>query len=152
MDFEVFFTKEVPAMLKRLNEENAPQWGSMNANEMLDHLRRGVDMSLSTEDREIITPEDKIPVYQRFLLSDKPFQRNSAKPEAYDRMPPFEGDTEALKLNLMKALLRMQVHFEKQPDHRSIHPNFGVLGPEEWKHLHRKHILHHFEQFGIIDN
>ena len=71
------------------------------------------------------------------------------RPNAHLKPIDFEGDFEALKVNLLKAIVKMQVHFEKYPEHKAGHPNFGMLDVELWNYLHKKHILHHFTQFGI---
>lgn len=153
MDFELFFMKEVPAMLKKLEADAQPEWGSMSAPEMLDHLRRGVELSLRNDiPVEITTPEDKIPAFQNFLKGDRLFKKEAPKPKEFALMEPYEGDFEALKVNLMKSLVKMQVHFENNPEHISSHRDFGELGTELWLYLHRKHVLHHFTQFGITNN
>lgn len=150
MSFELFFMKEVPAMLKNLKVEASPIWGSFSAPEMLDHLRRGIELSLEENvNVEMITPAEQIPAFQQFLKGDRLFKKGSPIPKEYELIPIFKGDFETLKINLLKAVVKMQVHFEKHPDHSATHPNFGVLDVELWKYLHKKHILHHFTQFRI---
>lgn len=143
--------EEVPLLLKKLEINTSPSWGNMNALEMVDHLRRGVDLMLRNDiEVEIVTPLEQIPAFQHFLLSDKMFKKSSEKPKEYDLVKPLHADLEQVKLNLMKSLVAMQVHFEKHPDFKSTHPNFGELNTDLWLHMHRKHIKHHFRQFGIL--
>lgn len=153
MNFELFFMKEVPEMLKNLQADSQAQWGSMTASEMLDHLRRGIELSLRSDiPIEILTPAEKLDSFQNFLKGDRLFIKGSPEPKEFALIDSYEGDFEALKMNLMKSLVKMQVHFENNPEHLASHPNFGELGPELWLHLHRKHVLHHFTQFGITNN
>lgn len=149
MPYESYFMIDVPSMLKRLESDTQPQWGSMTAYEMLDHLRKGVDICVLQLPSEIITPQEMLPKYKDFLMSDKPFRPGSAKPAVFDEVAALEGDLEMLKVNLMKSLVNMMVHFEKYPDHRAVHAYFGELNTQEWLQMHYKHIQHHFTQFGL---
>lgn len=151
MEYESFFMEEVPLGLKKLKEEDAPRWGRMSAREMLDHLRTGIRMSLENLEGEILTPEEKLGGYKKFLMSDRPFAPNLDQPQFYtDNQQKTEKAFEDLKVELMKALVEMQAFFEKNEEHTAVHPSFGRLGTLEWKQLHKKHILHHFRQFGLI--
>lgn len=146
----MFFMQDVPAMLKNLKQDATAGWGSFSAPEMLDHLRRGIELSLLENIKlEIITPAEQIPAFQEFLKGDRLFKKGSPIPKEYELIPVSDDDFENLKINLLKAIVKMQVHFEKHPEHKAIHPNFGELDIELWKYLHKKHILHHFTQFGI---
>lgn len=150
---ENFFNRELPEYLKQLSEESRPLWGSMNVYQMLDHLRQGVDLSLDPAERELLIPEEKVPSYQQFLLSDRPFKRSATKPKEY-ALYAKEGEIEnleQLKVDLLAAVLRMQVFFEKNPDFASIHPYFGLLDGNLWMHLHKKHFKHHLSQFGLFE-
>lgn len=150
MNFEMFFMEEVPKMLKNLRVDSTAEWGSFSSSEMLDHLRQGMELSLRDDiEVEFITPSEQIPAFQNFLKGDRLFKKGSPIPKEYGLISTFEGDFEALKVNLLKAIVKMQVHFEKNPEHKAGHPNFGLLDVELWNYLHKKHILHHFTQFGI---
>ncbi len=149
MPFESFFMMDVPVMLKKLKGDENPEWGSMTVTDMLDHLRKGIDLSLLQLETRVVTPPELLPRYRDFLMSEKPFKPGAPKPAEFDKIQALEGDVEKLKVNLMKSLVSMMVHFEKHPDHTAVHANFGELNAEEWMHLHRKHILHHFTQFRL---
>jgi oxepin-CoA hydrolase/3-oxo-5,6-dehydrosuberyl-CoA semialdehyde dehydrogenase len=151
MNYETFFMKQVPDMLKGLTPESKGLWGSLSASEMLDHLRRGLDLSISdTIEVKVLTPSEHIPKYKAFLMSDKPFRKDAGKPQEYELTEAFEGDLNDLKVNLMKSVVRMQVYMENNPDHQKNHPDFGPLSGTEWLHLHKKHFIHHFTQFQLI--
>ncbi len=145
-----FFNQTVPAALLKLTNEHQPLWGEMNAEEMVDHLRRGLLISQSSKAVEIITPLEKLPGLKRFLMSDKPFLKNFPKPKAYSLTKPFSGNLEALKVELQHEIERMHLFFQKYPNFTAAHPNFGVLSTLEWLHLHEKHFTHHFTQFNLL--
>ena len=46
--------------------------------------------------------------------------------------------------------LAFEEYFEINHNAQHPHPYFGLLNHEEWILLHRKHITHHFEQFGLL--
>jgi len=147
-----FFTQEVPLLLRSLKADAEPAWGSMNVTQMLDHLRRGVLLSLQGLTTEIVTPQENLPRLKAFLMSDKPFRKHSDMPEAYHKIKGFKGAIEDQKVELMKTVVEMLTYFDNNPDHTAIHPNFGVLNTEEWLQLHRKHFMHHFTQFGLLED
>jgi len=152
MDYNTFFTREVPELLSKLDNMAVARWGSMKVDEMLDHLLAGIAISLKDVDRKITTPEDKLPAFRQFLMSDRPFGKNLPKPAAFDDYPKKNGDINTKKMQLMKEVMNMLSYFEKHPDHSAIHSSFGRLNVTGWKHLHKKHFTHHFNQFGVLKN
>ncbi len=145
-----FLGTVVPQKLKELTAEARPAWGEMNVVQMVDHLRIGVVLSIENIEDVISTPEERLPAYKHYLMSDKPFTEGLPKPEAYNTVPSLQGDLEEVKTKLLDELGRMTSFFEENPKHTAIHPNFGNLNPEEWCQLHKKHFTHHFTQFGLL--
>lgn len=122
-----FLLLEFPAALKVLDENSRPEWGSMNINGMLDHLRKAFDLSIQNREVQMITPEDKIPLMQAFLASDKEMRPGAQKPPVYDDIEGMDLALQDQKLELMRSMVRMLAFFEKNPDFVSKHPNFGDL-------------------------
>jgi oxepin-CoA hydrolase/3-oxo-5,6-dehydrosuberyl-CoA semialdehyde dehydrogenase len=149
-DYDHFFKETLPRALKALMPETKPQWGTMNAEEMIHHLRLGIKMSLENQAGTISTPEEKLPSYKRFLMSDRPFAKNLNRPKFFDH-PAETNDLDRLKEGLVDDLERLLQYFSTHPEHTSVHDSFGVLNATEWTHLHYKHFRHHFIQFGLID-
>ena len=150
MSYEKYFENEVSPVLEKLKATSKPEWGSMNADQMVEHLIAGVSISLDDSPRKITTPEDKLPIFKKFLMSDRPFGRDLPKPKEFDNYPTKNGDINAKKTELLKRMQEMLQYFEKHPEHSSVHSSFGRLNVEEWKHLHWKHFTHHFLQFGLL--
>jgi oxepin-CoA hydrolase/3-oxo-5,6-dehydrosuberyl-CoA semialdehyde dehydrogenase len=145
-----FLKQDLFTHLKKLKADTVPEWGSMNAWEMVDHLRRGVLMSVSLEREEILSPPEQLPALKRFLMSDKPFPPNRKKPAAYDNKPAFDGDLEEAKEALSKEIENMLAFYEQNPNFTAVHPSFGELTTAEWLHLHKKHFTHHLTQFNLM--
>src|SRR5690606_28046172 len=136
--------------VQALKEDTKPNWGTMSATAMLDHLRIALELSISNVPVNIVTPQEKLAVYKAFLMSEKPFQKGSPVPKEFYTIPVFKGDFEATKSKFLEAVIKMLDFFDKNPEHTLAHAYFGLLNVTEWKHLHRKHFLHHFTQFDII--
>jgi len=146
-----FFLIDFPAAIKLLNVDTSPAWGEMNATEMIDHLRKGFELSIVDKAYDIITPAKHLPKMKSFILSDKPMTMGATKPYSFDTMEPLNLNFEDTKVELMRSMIKALSHFEKNPNFTSIHPYFGELNVEEWLALHKKHLRHHLAQFGLID-
>jgi len=47
------------------------------------------------------------------------------------------------------AFIAFTEYYEVNPKQKHLHPYFGYLTHEEWILLHKKHLTHHLEQFGV---
>lgn len=150
MDYTTFFQKVVPAALLNLQPQSAPAWGSMNALEVLHHLTTGFELSLNSAHINILVPEAHWPAAKKFLMGPKPMPKGFEKPSSYNLfpMPANMGFTD-LKSHFLTTLQQMLTATETA-DFSSKHPQFGILNGTETKHLHVKHITHHFIQFGLM--
>lgn len=142
---------DFPAALKGLKENSLAEWGEMTAIQMLEHLRKGFELSLSKEKYIVKTPAEHLPKMKDFIQSDKALRPGAAKPYSYDTLADLELDFNEMKVELMRGMMKMLTHFENFPDHSSIHPSFGELNVQEWLRLHSKHLQHHLRQFTLIE-
>lgn len=151
MDFS--FEKDLDTYLTQLRANSQPRWGQMGVVEMLEHLRQGVEMSMESTERALVIPEEKISSYQRFLQSEKPFMRHAPKPADYNKYAEkVEGeDIELAKIRLKEAVVKLHNFYKENPEFTAVHPNFGRLDVPLWLALHKKHFLHHFSQFGLLE-
>ncbi|MBK0404164.1 DinB family protein [Adhaeribacter sp. BT258] len=146
-----FDLKTVPFLLEKLTEETKPHWGKMSAQHMLEHLGNTLVIVRSKQELPTITPEDQLPAYHKFLMSDKPFARDIPN-QFIGSAPPalrFEN-LETAKTKVLAALESFHKFFAENPEARPVHPFFGKLNHEEWLQFQRKHFQHHFTQFGLI--
>ncbi len=149
-EYSRFLGWEVPAMLKKLKPDATPQWGQMTADQMLEHLRRAVEMTLEGTFGKSTLSAEKLAASQKFLMSDQPLPQGRQAPPSYFNYEIPQVDFDQRKLELMKMLVAMGALFEKDHSFTADHPNFGRLNVLEWSQLHRKHIQHHFRQFGLL--
>ena len=141
-------------LLANCIETQSSKWGKMNAQQMLEHLRDFFMVSTDDLHFELAVPEEYLPKYREFLLSDKEFKENTKAPPSVLgeeplplRFQSIEEAYQALKL----AVEKFFTYFVEHPGATTMHPAFGKLNLDEWVLLHYKHVRHHLRQFGLID-
>ena len=154
MDREKFIFISEGALKKTegLREDMKPAWGVMNAQEMTEHLADFFDVSSEKIKTKLYTPEEHLPKYMEFLMSEKPFKENTKAPAELLGEKPLPlrfGSLEEAKDNLKNSVRHFIAHFDNDELKRTLHPAFGMLNYDEWIRLHYKHVVHHLNQFGI---
>lgn len=143
--------QEIEQHLSLLKPESQPLFGKLGPQHMIEHLTEGLRMSTGKAIYEQHTPDEKLPLFHKFLMSDKEMPIGTKVPFMGDEPPALiNQNLEEAKSRLMDELNDFQTHFGKNPDAREMHPVFGNLNKNEWLRLHGKHFLHHFKQFGLI--
>jgi len=145
------FSKEglrsISERLDQLQANGTPQWGKMNAGQMLAHVRMAMEVPLGTH---------KLPpmfimkflggMIRRQILSDKPTSKNSPTAASLKVGDPRDFTRE--KAALLQTLEKFSAagRAGQLPDK---HPYFGKLSPDEWDRFQQKHLDHHLGQFGV---
>lgn len=142
---------ELISKIEKLDDKTIPQWGTMTAQKMVEHLINTFRISSGKLEIECFTEERKLPILKRFLLSDKPLPREFNSP-ANELVPQgYQFQTiEIAKSNLLKEVEDYYNYFEKNPDSILVNPTFGPLNKDEWERFHIKHLTHHLTQFGLL--
>ena len=106
-----FFQEKVPALIAALNPDTVALWGSMNAARMLDHITAGTKLFMAQRDMEVEIPEEKIPRYQAWLMTEAGFQQGARKPEKYNAFESTDvSDFEGLKIDFLETLNKKLHH------------------------------------------
>lgn len=137
-----------PADLARLDENSNRKWGCMNAQQMVEHLSEFFRLSTGAFQLPLAIPEEQIPAYKQFLLSDKWFRENTKAPAGVlpDIPPPVRlANLPTAKTVCLETLNSYHHYTDTQP---VLHPAFGWLLHHEWAILHYKHAVHHLRQFS----
>lgn len=135
--------------LDELKPDTQPAWGKMSAQEMVEHLSDTLRIANGKDKFPLATPEKHLEKSYEFLMSDAPLQRElnvAFAPE--ERTLRHENISDSID-----EFTEEWVAYEEQyedPQHRELHPYFGNLNFEEWQQLNKKHLSHHFLQFGLI--
>ncbi|MEP2935899.1 MAG: phenylacetic acid degradation bifunctional protein PaaZ [Gilvibacter sp.] len=154
---QTVFTEMTEAMIKNcldlLTEQTAPKWGTMTSQHMLEHLEYTYRIaSGEIQDFDIATPEKILEKVNETLYNYKKM------PQEYDFPLAEQSKIDKTKHeNLEEAKTKFWEAREAYLNYFKEHPNattknvvFGPLNKYEWTLLDRKHLNHHFEQFGLI--
>lgn len=132
--------------IEKLTAESQPQWGKMNASQVVLHCQKPLDVA----DGKLILKRSLIGLLfgkiakNDFLKKDE-FKKNlpTAPQFKISETPDFEKEKQTL-LDLVKkfGMIGPKVLVNKK------HPFFGTMTEEEWGILQYKHLDHHLKQFG----
>lgn len=133
--------------LENLSEDSIPEWGIMNAAQMLSHCTVSVKLALNE-----IEPEynEKYLAIGK-MVKDKLFETDvftKSVPTTNEFLNTDRDDFERNKIIFIEYLKRFNgtdINFEGT----GSHPYFGKLDMNEWGMLIYKHTNHHFVQFGV---
>lgn len=146
-----FIQKGFLSLLAGLTPDTAALWGKMNVQQMVEHVRGFFLVSTGDMHFPLVTPEEHLPKFKEFLLSDKQFRENTKAPVLPEEpLPATEPDLASAILQLEKTIGDFFTYFNADPDKKTMHPVFGWLNFEEWILLHYKHVTHHGRQFGLL--
>ena len=146
--------EKIEESLSKLATDTQPKWGILTPQHLLEHLELGYKiMSGEIQDFEIATPEKILEQVHHSLYNFDKFPLGSAFPtyrkeELEDLIHP---DFETAKAKFFEARKAYQTFFKENPDAILKNMVFGELNRYESYLLERKHLNHHFEQFGILD-
>lgn len=137
--------------LHRLDANAKPNWGSMNAQQMVEHLALLLRVSNGKIKSPQLTPPDKLERMRGFLFSEQPMPQNFKAPFIDDAQPLRTASIAAAISELQTELKDFDSHYSER-GRTEIHPVFGALDHDGWKQFHSKHFTHHLTQFGLIGN
>lgn len=150
--FDKAISDEVVSRIERLTPETRPQWGKMDAAQMLAHCNRIYEMAYDTHyDTKHPPPNAFVRLLLRTFLKkvvvgEGKYRRNSRTAPAFLVSNEVDFMNEKARtiayMNTTQAL--GSAHFNGKNS-----PSFGPLTAREWSNLFYKHIDHHLEQFGV---
>jgi hypothetical protein len=137
---------------EKITSDSKPLWGSMNAQQMVEHMSDALIASQGRIELKLMIPEEQLEKAHQFLMSDKPLPKDAKAP--YAKAATFRHSEIELAIDeLTEEWMAFEDFFEENPGKTILHPYFGQLNYEEWLVAHTKHITHHLAQFGVtIDN
>ena len=148
-----FIKNQFVPLVKTLAADASGNWGKMNGQQMAEHVAAFFNVSAEKIIFPLVTPEEHLPKFREFLLSDKQFRENTKAPTSIigDEAQPIRCATmnEAIA-KLEEAINNFILYFRDNPAKKTTHPVFGALNFDEWILLHYKHVTHHSRQFGLI--
>ncbi|MGO3237451.1 MAG: phenylacetic acid degradation bifunctional protein PaaZ [Psychroflexus halocasei] len=139
--------------LSLLKEDQKPEWGMMMPQHMLEHLEGSFKLGRGLGgDVEIITPEEHLDKVKETLYTYEKMPQGYKHPlMKQNELEPLKHESfDEAKKSFLKAYDDFHQFHQENPDEMISNAVFGELTYFEWKLLNRKHINHHFEQFGLI--
>jgi oxepin-CoA hydrolase/3-oxo-5,6-dehydrosuberyl-CoA semialdehyde dehydrogenase len=146
-------SEKIKESLNKLSEDSKPKWGTLTPQHMIEHLEYSYRIaSGEIQDFEIATPEEAWEKVQETLYNYNPM------PKGYDFPLSKKGVLEKLnhknlqvaKLKFIEARVAYLNFFKEYPNVTTKNVVFGNLEKFDWYLLERKHLNHHFKQFGLI--
>ncbi|HET8837999.1 MAG TPA: phenylacetic acid degradation bifunctional protein PaaZ [Flavobacteriaceae bacterium] len=139
--------------LSNLSENTQPKWGTMTPQNMVEHLELSYRIaSGEIQDFEIQTPIEKLEKVQATLWDYEPMPKDFKHPllrkDSLEDLRHENLDT--AKDKFWEAKAEYENYFKENPEALTKNAVFGWLTKFEWKLLHRKHLNHHFWQFGLL--
>ena len=139
------------SMLDQLTEDTRPLWGQMTPQHLMEHLEFFMRMAIGEVPTEITTPEERLEKFQESLYSHRKMPRQFEHPMLRKGEPEDLrfGSLGEAKQAFLDAHDRFEAYFKEHPEAKTPNTIFGLLDKELWDLLNRKHLTHHFEQFGL---
>ncbi len=144
---------KIQECLQQLTDDMKPNWGIMTPQHMLEHLEYTYRIaSGEIQDFEIATPEKILEKVHHSLYNYNPFPKGSDFPllKKGELAPLEHTDLTTAISKFKEARVDYLNYFKNNPDAKLNNLVFGEMNRYEWYLLERKHLNHHFEQFGLI--
>jgi oxepin-CoA hydrolase/3-oxo-5,6-dehydrosuberyl-CoA semialdehyde dehydrogenase len=146
-------SEKIKESIDKLQGDTKPKWGQMNAQQMVEHLEYTYKIATGeVHEFEIATPEKILEKVHATLYNYDKMPRDFNFPlyKENEEIGLVHPDLEIAKANLLAARETYKTYFKENPDAKTKNAVFGELNRYEWSLLERKHLNHHFEQFGLI--
>lgn len=146
--FDTATTDEMIARLDKLQADTAPQWGKMNAGQMLAHLNVAYDIAygvIPVKYNGLMRLLFKFMV-KPVVVGNKPYQKNGRTAPVF--LIKDERDFAAEKAKLSGYMRKMQAEGAAAYEGKWSE-SFGKLSAQEWSNQFWKHMDHHFTQFAV---
>ena len=146
-----FLLNDFPVMLFTLEADQTPLWGLMTPQHMVEHLIVTYKMAIGRIKLPVVSKEEDWSRIKGYFMKDGPMKRSVPSPTGKNNLQPLRS---ASLDEAREKLLQETAHFlafvDEHPDFVANHPYGGPMTAVEWLLFNRKHIKHHFIQFGLM--
>jgi oxepin-CoA hydrolase/3-oxo-5,6-dehydrosuberyl-CoA semialdehyde dehydrogenase len=145
--------EKITECLNKLTENSKPSWGILTPQHLLEHVEEGYRiMSGEIQDFEIATPEKILDKVNNSLYNYDKFPMGTQFPTMKkDELEVLiHPDFETAKAKFFEAREQYKTFFKENPEAILKNMVFGEMNKYASYLLERKHLNHHFEQFGLI--
>lgn len=147
---EDFIRHKLVSLIGQIPTETQPLWGKMTVQQMTEHFSDSVRIASGKTIVDIFTPEEQVPKFQEFLMSEKPFRENTHNPLMPEIPAPVRNKSmEDALTELQQEIDHFFSVFEANEHLITRNPFFGDLNYQMNVQLLHKHAAHHLRQFGV---
>ena len=146
-------TEKIEECLHNLKKDSKAKWGILTPQHMVEHLEFIYRIaSGENQDFEVATPEKYIEKAQEMLYNYVPMAEGHAFPlhKKGELEDLVHENLEAAKIKLLEAREQYVTFFKENTESTTKNVVFGTLNKFEAYLLERKHLNHHFKQFGLF--
>lgn len=146
-------SERIEECLNKLTEDSKPKWGILTPQHMVEHLEFTYRIaSGENQDFEVATPEKYLEKAQEMLYNYEPMSHNHAFPlhKKEELEDLVHENLTIAKEKLLEAREQYLEFFKENPEATTKNVVFGTLNKFEGYLLERKHLNHHFKQFGLL--
>ncbi len=144
-------TETASQILDRINAlspDSQRAWGTMTVEDMVKHLRLGVQASIG--ELEVEDNSNLVFKLLRPLLFSGILPKPKGKaPAPNEYLVTSSGKFDDERDQLVGAVERFVELCDREPDATPLHPLFGNMTIPQWQRGHALHFDHHLEQFGV---
>lgn len=132
--------------LSHLQADTRPQWGKMNATEMLNHCAAQMEIALGEKPMKTNFLMRLVAKFVKSsILSGRTMPKNSRT--AQELLPVNVGSFDDERDKLVALMRRMKERESVLQDKK--HPFFGKMSADEYGKITWSHLDYHFGQFGL---
>ena len=144
--------KEIQKALNALTENTERKFGKMTPQMMVEHVEEVLRIGIEGSKLTPAVDEAEQEKMKDWLYTHQKIQQGISYPKLKEGELPelrFKNLDQA-KEALMQTVHEFIIFYKENPLAERNHGKFGLLNKEMWEIFQRKHITHHFEQFGIF--
>lgn len=150
MEKQRFFSGEYISHVRKLKGNEKPQWGSLSAQGMVEHMTDSIGIAWGRVKEPMVTAPEHLEKAKSFAMSDKEFRPNTKNTLMSDTPAPLRHKSmEDAVQELENEVFLFLSFYDFNPDAVVSNPFYGELNYREWLHLLHKHAGHHLKQFSI---
>jgi len=145
--------EKIKNCLSKLTVQSTPKWGTMSVQHMIEHLEYTYRIaSGEIQDFEITTPEKILEKVHNTLYNFEQMPKNYDFPLATEsKIKELKYENiEIAKAKMLESRQDYLDFFKEHPEIKLKNTVFGEMNRYEWYLLERKHLNHHFKQFGVL--
>ena len=154
MSNSLFHKSDYDAIVSRINKlspDSKNQWGKLTVNEMICHVTDPFRDVMNMRNVKPAIPVILRPLAKMFIITKKPWKRNSQTLKVYKQGPGGDGTKPTGFENDKATLLDFISKFANTDAsyHYGPHGGLGKLSRDENGFLMWKHLDHHLHSFGV---